>query len=168
MNILRNMLTVCTLLLCASASAIDVQMTGNIYANTCAVDGASQSLTVDLGQDSASNFSSIGDTGEWKDFDLTLSQCPATVTLATAQFKGQADGKHPNKFANTGTAGGLALELADRQDKILLAPQANFSVLVNQSDHTADFPLSARYYATSEPVTAGTFSATVQVTFTYQ
>jgi minor fimbrial subunit len=83
-------------------------------------------------------------------------------------FHGQADGAHPTKFANTGTAGGLALELADRQDKMLIAPQASFSVLINQSDHTADFPLAARYYATSMPVTAGTFSSVVQVTFTYQ
>lgn len=168
MKLLSGILTACALLPVARADVIQLQMTGNIYANTCAVDSASQNLTVDLGQDSASNFRNIGDTGEWKDFDLTLSQCPATLTLVTAQFKGQADGSHPTKFANTGTAGGLALELADRQDKILIAPQASFSVSVNQSDHTADFPLSARYYATREPVTAGTFSATVQVTFTYQ
>lgn len=51
---------------------------------------------------------------------------------------------------------------------MLIAPQASFSVLVNQDDHTADFPLSARYYATALPVTAGTFSSVVQVTFIYQ
>ncbi|WP_058911172.1 fimbrial protein [Entomohabitans teleogrylli] len=150
------------------AEAIEIQMTGNIFANTCSVDSASQDLSVDLGQDSAGNYKDVGDTGAWKDFDLTLSKCPSTTTLVTAQFKGQADSTHPTRFANTGTAGGLALELGDRQDRILLAPQASFSVLVNQDTHTADFPLSARYYCTSYPVTAGTFNATVQVTFTYQ
>lgn len=101
-------------------------------------------------------------------FDLTLSKCPPTTTLATATFHGQADSAHPTKFANSGTASGLALELADPQDRITLSPQSSFSVLVNQSDHTVDFPLAARYYATSMPVTAGTFSSVVQVTFIYQ
>lgn len=160
------------LLLAATSSSfadeIQVEMRGNILANTCSVDSASQSLSVNLGQAASSDFKDVGDTGEWKEFELTLSRCPSTTTLATATFNGQADSSHPTKFASTGTSNGLALELADRQDKILIAPQASFSVLVNQSDHTADFPLSARYYATSMPVTAGTFSSVVQVTFTYQ
>lgn len=113
----------------ARADDIQIQMTGNIYANTCVIDSASRNLTVDLGQ---------------------------------------ADSAHPTKFANTGSAKGLALELADRQDKILIAPQAAFNVAINPSDHTATFPLSARYYATSMPVSAGTFSSVIQVTFTYQ
>lgn len=152
----------------AHADDIQIQMKGNIYANTCSVDSASQDMTVDLGHAALSDFKDVGDTGAWKNFDLTLSKCPPTVTLATATFHGQADSEHPTKFASTGTAGGLALELADPQDRITLAPQASFSVLVNQSDHTVDFPLAARYYATSMPVTAGTFSSVVQVTFIYQ
>ena len=83
-------------------------------------------------------------------------------------FLRPADSVHPTKFANTGSAKGLALELADRQDKILIAPQAAFNVPINPADHTATFPLSARYYATSMPVSAGTFSSVIQVTFTYQ
>lgn len=152
----------------AIADDIQVEMRGNIFVNTCSVDSASQNLTVDLGQATSGDFKDIGDTGVWKNVDLTLSKCPVTTTLATATFHGQADGAHPTKFANTGTAGGLALELADRPDKMLIAPEASFSVLINQSDHTADFPLAARYYATSMPVTAGTFNSIVQVTFTYQ
>jgi minor fimbrial subunit len=62
---------------------------------------------------------------------------------------------------------GLALELADRQDNILIAPQASFNALINQTI-TRPLPLAARYYATSMPVSAGTFSSVVQVTFTYQ
>ncbi|MGX5099390.1 fimbrial protein [Enterobacter asburiae] len=156
------------LLSTAYAEDIQIAMTGNIYANTCSVDTASQNLTVDLGQAVAGNFKDVGDTGEWKAFDLTLSKCPSTTTLATATFMGQADAAHPNKFANTGSAGGLALELADRPDNMLIAPQASFSALVNQSDHTVDFPLAARYYTTSMPVSAGTFNSVIQVTFTYQ
>ena len=34
----------------AQADDIQIQMTGNIYANTCIIDSASRNLTVDLGQ----------------------------------------------------------------------------------------------------------------------
>lgn len=163
-----TLLLLAGLLTQAHADEIEIQMRGNIIANTCSVDSTSQDLVVDLGQAASSDFKDVGDTGEWKNFDLTLSKCPSTTTLATATFHGQPDSVHPTKFASTGSAGGLALELADRQDRITIAPQASFSALVNQSDHTVDFPMSARYYATSMPVTAGTFSSLVQVTFTYQ
>lgn len=152
----------------AHADDIQIQMTGNIYANTCVIDSASRNLTVDLGQAVSGSFKDVGDTGEWKDFSLSVSHCPATLALATAFFYGQADSVHPTKFANIGSAKGLALELADRQDKMLIAPQAAFNAAINPGDHTATFPLSARYYATSMPVTAGTFSSVIQVTFTYQ
>lgn len=150
------------------AEDVQMQITGNIFANTCDIDSASKNLTVDLGQAASSDFKDVGDTGEWKEFELKVTHCPSTLMLANAFFYGQADAKHPTKFANAGSAKGLALELGDRQDNILLAPQASFNVAINQSDHTAIFPLAARYYATSMPVTAGTFSSVVQVTFTYQ
>ena len=93
---------------------------------------------------------------------------PKNTHAGQRVFYGQADSVHPTKFANSGSAKGLALELADRQDNILIAPQASFNVLINQSDHTATFPLAARYYATSMPVSAGSFDSVIQVTFTYQ
>lgn len=152
----------------ACADEIQIQMKGNIYANTCVVESASKNLTVDLGQAASGDFKDVGDTGEWKAFSLNVTHCPTTLTLANAFFYGQADSVHPTKFANTGSAKGLALEIADPQDNVLIAPQASFNVLINQNDHTATFPLAARYYATSMPVSAGTFSSVVQVTFTYQ
>ncbi|WP_330983426.1 MULTISPECIES: fimbrial protein [Enterobacterales] len=167
---MKKLLTVLLLGLACQALAdeIPIHIHGNIVANTCQVDSASQNLTVNLGQAVAKDFKQVGDDGEWKNFDLTLSKCPTSIVLATATFHGQADSVHPTKFANTGSAKGLALELSDPQDQILIAPDASFSVLVNQSNHTADFPLAARYYTTSTPVSAGTFSSVVQVTFIYQ
>lgn len=142
-------------------------MTGNIYANTCIIDSASRNLTVDLGQTVSGSFKDVGDTGEWKDFPCQYRTVLPRWRLPRP-FSMAADSVHPTKFANIGSAKGLALELADRQDKILIAPQAAFNAAINPSDHTATFPLSARYYATSMPVTAGTFSSVIQVTFTYQ
>lgn len=152
----------------AMADDIPIEIQGSIVATTCALDSANQNLTVRLDQAASKDFKEVGDTGAWKNFTLTLSKCPPSVVLATATFHGQADSAHPTKFANTGTAKGLALELMDPQDQILLSPDASFSVSVNQSNHTADFPLSARYYTTATPVSGGTFSSVVQVTFIYQ
>ncbi|MGK3225953.1 fimbrial protein [Enterobacter soli] len=153
---------------CAHATNVTLNIEGNIYDTTCKVDSSSQNMVVDLGQTLSSKFKSVGDIGEWKNFDLTLSNCPPNLMLATVTVNGQADALHPNKFANTGTASGLALELADRTDFITLAPQSSFNATIDSSTHKADFPFAARYYTTSMPVSAGTFASVVQVTFTYQ
>lgn len=152
----------------ANATDVTLSIEGNIYDTTCQVDSNSQNMVVDLGQAVSGDFKSVGDTGEWKNFDITLSHCPASLMLATITVDGQPDAEHPTKFANAGTATGVALELADRTDFITLAPQASFNDAIDSATHTADFPLSARYYVTAIPVTAGTFSSVVQATFTYQ
>lgn len=46
----------------AHADDIQIQMTGNIYANTCVIDSASRNLTVDLGQAVSGSFRDVGDT----------------------------------------------------------------------------------------------------------
>lgn len=162
--------TLLLLLASLSASATDVILSikGNIYDTACQVDSASQNKVVDLGQAVASDFKAVGDIGVWKNFDITVSNCPQSLTLATIQLDGQRDLLHPFKFANNGTAKGLALEIADRPDMIILAPEARFNAVIDPVTHTGDFPMAARYYTSHTPVTAGTFSSVVQITFTYQ
>lgn len=166
------MKSVALILLMASlnASATDVMLSleGNIYDTPCQVDSTSQDPVINLGQAIARDFQAVGDTGEWKNFDITLSNCPQSQTLATIQLEGERDALHPFKFANTGSATGLALELADRTDHIILAPEAQFNAVIDTTTHTADFPMAARYYASSTPVSAGEFTSVVQFTLTYQ
>lgn len=166
----RIVLLAATTLLIAQAHADSTTVTilGSVYSTTCHVDNSSTNMTVEMGQVLTSAFKNVGDTGEWKTFDMKLTECPSSLVQATATFTGQADSLHPSEFANTGTAQGLALELANPQGSVTLAPQSSFSTPINSSDHTADFALAARYYCTSTPVSGGTFSSTVQVTFTYQ
>ncbi|AXF62547.1 fimbrial protein [Leclercia sp. J807] len=151
-----------------SATDVLLSIKGNIYDTACEVDSTSQNKVVDLGQAVASDFKAPGDVGVWKNFDITLSHCPQSLTLATINLEGKRDTLHPFKFANTGTARGLALELADRTDSIILAPEARFNAVIDPITHTADFPMAARYYASYVPVHAGEFSSTVLFTFTYQ
>lgn len=151
-----------------SATDVLLSIKGNIYDTACEVDSTSQNKVVDLGQAVASDFKAPGDVGVWKNFDITLSHCPQSLTLATINLEGKRDTLHPFKFANTGTARGLALELADRTDSIILAPESRFNAVIDPITHTADFPMAARYYASHVPVSAGEFSSTVLFTFTYQ
>lgn len=153
---------------CAQATDVSLSIQGNIYDTACQLDSTSQNKVVDLGQAIASDFKAIGDVGEWKNFDITLSNCPPNLALATISVDGQRDQHHPFKFANTGTATGLALELADRTDSIILAPQARFNAVIDPVTHSADFPMAARYYTSQTPVTAGQFTSVVLITFTYQ
>ena len=152
----------------ASATDVLLSIKGNIYDTACEVDSTSQNKEVNLGQAVASDFKAPGDVGVWKNFDITISHCPQSITLATINLEGQRDRLHPFKFANTGTAKGLALELGDRTDSIILAPEARFNAVIDPITHSADFPMAARYYASYVPVHAGEFSSTVLFTFTYQ
>ncbi|MFY9997601.1 MAG: fimbrial protein [Leclercia sp.] len=154
--------------LSASATDVSLSIEGNIYDTACQVDSTSQDPVIDLGQAVASDFKGVGDTGQWKNFDITLSNCPQSLSVATIKLEGQRDTLHPFKFANTGSAKGLALELADRTDSIILAPESGFNAVIDPVTHTADFPMAARYYASSTPVSAGEFTSVVQITFTYQ
>lgn len=151
-----------------SATDVLLSIEGNIYDTACEVDSTSQNKVVDLGQAVASDFKAPGDVGVWKNFDITISHCPQSLTMATINVEGQRDTLSPFKFANTGTAQGLALELADRTDSIILAPEARFNAVIDPVTHTADFPMAARYFASHTPVSAGEFSSVVQFTFTYQ
>jgi len=152
----------------ASATDVTLSLEGNLYDTPCQLDSASLNKTIDLGQAVAADFKSVGDTGVWKNFDVTVSNCPQSMMLATITVDGERDKVHPFKFANTGTSQGLALELADRTDNIILAPEARFNAVIDPATHSADFPMAARYYVASTPVTAGTFSSVVLMTFTYQ
>lgn len=157
-----------TLLSQAHAEDIQIEMRGNIYANTCIVDSASKDLTVNLGQAVSSDFKNVGDTGTWKAFSLSVSHCPQTLMLANAFFTARPTAFIRQSLPTPVAPKGWRWSLGDPQDNILLAPQASFNVLIDQNTHTATFPLAARYYVTSMPISAGTFSSVVQVTFTYQ
>jgi minor fimbrial subunit len=86
-----------------------------------------------------------------ENFALTLSKLP-NPALATAFFTVRRTAfiqlNLPIRAARKGWRWSWPTARTD-----LIAPQASFNALINQNDHTATFPLAARYYATSMPVT---------------
>ncbi|WP_105699868.1 fimbrial protein [Cronobacter dublinensis] len=152
----------------ASADSVAVLITGNITGSTCMVDSASKNLHVDMGEASAGTFRQAGATGEWIDFQLSLSRCPAAITQVTSTFNGTADADAPDYFANKGTGSGVALELSTRDHSNMLSAGSQLMTPVNSSDGTVAIPLSARYVATTGNAKGGSFESVVEVTFTYE
>ncbi|ALB66174.1 fimbrial protein [Cronobacter dublinensis] len=161
-------------MLCAMGSAgvradqVTLQVTGTIRGAGCEVDSASKNLQIALGDAPAGSFQQAGKTGDWINFSLSVINCPATTTTVTATFTGASAPTDTRYYANTGTGAGLALELSTGDHSTTLRPGATLIKPVNPDDHSAPFPLAARYVATGEKLVAGTFQSAIQVTFTYQ
>jgi minor fimbrial subunit len=121
-----------------------------------------------MGKATSGQFRQVGATGEWVDFQMSLSNCPASITQVTSTFNGVADADAPNYFASTGTGTGVGLELSTGDHSKTLSAGSEIATPVNSSDGTVTLPLAARYVATTGNATAGTFTSVVQVTFTYE
>lgn len=152
----------------ACADSVAIRVTGNIVGATCMVDNGSKSASVEMGEATSGQFQQAGTTGDWVDFELSLSQCPSSVTQVTSTFNGTADADAPDYFASTGTGTGVGLELSSGDHSKTLSAGSQLTTPVNSSDGTVTLPLAARYVATKGNATGGTFISTVQVTFTYE
>lgn len=152
-----------------SVQATGINLSGTVVASACTVDTNTQEQTVTFEQARAVDYSNVGDTSEWQDFELSLSACPASTTQVTALFSGDADNDDVTKFANgQGTASGMALQIMTRDHLTEISPAGELAVNVNAATHQALFPLSARMYTPTGTVTSGEFKTIVQLTFTYQ
>ncbi|EKA4598428.1 type 1 fimbrial protein [Salmonella enterica] len=157
------------LTVCGLVHGADINLSGIVIASACTIDTATQSQKVTFDQARATDYQTPGASGEWQDFSLTLSSCPTSTSSVTATFSGDPDSDDPTKFANTqGDAAGMALQIMSRDHLTEIRPAGTFTVNVDGASHRAEFPLSARMYAPTGEVTAGSFYTVVQFTFTYQ
>ncbi|EKY3120156.1 type 1 fimbrial protein [Cronobacter turicensis] len=153
----------------AQADDINLQINGTITAGSCDVDAASKNKTVEMGQAVASDFSDTAVYGPWVPFELSVINCPATVTSVDAAFSGQLDAHNSTAYANTGTGHGVALQVVDSKNMMYMLPGGDKSTEpVEATTHSATFRMSARYVRTSSLFIPGTFESAVQVTFTYR
>ncbi|ENO1936861.1 type 1 fimbrial protein, partial [Escherichia coli] len=135
--------------------------TGNVLQRTCNVPG---NVDVPLGNLYTSDFSNVGSSSVWHNFDLTLTGCQ-NMTTVQARFGGTPDGQ--GYYANTGNAGEIKIEIQDRD-----GTNAQYSngtvktVSVNQNTKTASFNLRARAVSKGT-VTPGSISSLITVTYTY-
>lgn len=144
-----------------SAQAVDttITVTGNVLQRTCNVPG---NVDVSLGNLYVSDFPNAGSGSPWVNFDLSLTGCQNMNTVR-ATFSDTADGQ--TYYANTGNAGGIKIEIQDRDGSNASYHNGMFKTL-NVQNNNATFNLKARAVSKGQ-VTPGNISSVITVTYTY-
>jgi minor fimbrial subunit len=163
----RLLLALLPALLCGAAGATDINLSGVVVASPCTVDADTVSKLVEFDQIHSRNLVTAGSGGEWQDFQLLLTACPAGTQEATVTFSGVEDGDDVTAFENSGTAGNVALRLADSTHSVNYSNGSSVTANV-AADRTATFPLAARIFTPLGSVSGGSFASAVNVDFTYQ
>ena len=145
-----------------------ISVSGKVVASPCSVDTDTVNKTVDLGPLQRRDLQTAGEGGEWQNFDLLLTNCPAGTTRGTATLSGTPDTDDASAWKNSGTSEKMALRIASRDHSQTVAPGDSLDQNVNISTRSASFPLSARMFTPQGSATAGTFQAVMNVDFTWQ
>ncbi|WNN47057.1 fimbrial protein [Siccibacter colletis] len=165
-----NRMLSCLLLALMSfaVQAEEINVSARLVARPCTVDTDTVNKTVELGQGRASEMKTAGAGGEWTDFELLLTKCPAATVGATVTFSGTPDDDDATAFKNSADATGIALRLASRDRATTYQNESTMTQTIDTAAHTATFPLSARMFSPKGNPTSGQFAAAVNVSFTYQ
>lgn len=135
---------------------------------TCALSAADVNRSITLPNASTFNFPGVGSTFGRTYFTITASNCSTGVRTATFRFTGTPDGNVPTAFANSGTAKGVAINMASASDGLNIgANVTNNSRVVNVQSQMAQLPAYVEYYRTTTMV-PGTVQSIVSVTMLYQ
>lgn len=165
-----NRMLSCLLLALMSfaVQAEEINVSARLVARPCTVDTDTVNKTVELIQGRASEMKTAGAGGEWTDFELLLTKCPAATVGATVTFSGTPDDDDATAFKNSADATGIALRLASRDRATTYQNESTMTQTIDTAAHTATFPLSARMFSPKGNPTSGQFAAAVNVSFTYQ
>lgn len=152
----------------STAADVTINISGKVIASPCKIDNNGV-YNIDLGQNiSAATLNPANSYSTWKNFNVTLSNCPAGTTKVTASFSGTADSNNNAMYANTtgtGYAQNVAVQL---QNSTTGTNTGNGSTMtVNVTNSAATFPLQARAYSTPGSATTGNISAAVLMNMTY-
>lgn len=153
----------------ANAASGTINFTGNVTADACTVDSASQSQTVALGTIGATDFASAGATSGNGKITVVLSSCPAATTKASVSFGGPINSANPDLLAlsssSTATNLGIALYEADGTTKIPMGSPSKSQNLT--AGGTTNLVYQAKYMSTAATVTAGSANAAADFTVLY-
>jgi len=162
-------------LVVASAFAADstITISGYVRDNTCAVAGESKDFTVDLMDNAAKQFSSVGTTTPVVPFRIVLSPCGSSVTAVKVGFSGIADNDNTSLLkldAGASGAAGMGVQILNGQQNALPLNASSSAIpwttLTPGQTNTLNF--YARLMATQVPITAGHVNATATFTLEFQ
>ena len=157
----------------ASAADSTITISGYVRDNACAVAGESKDFTVDLMDNAAKQFHTVGATTPLVPFRIVLSPCGSSVTAVKVGFVGVADSINTDLLQLDGGASaatGMGVQILDAQQTALPLNAASSAIpwttLTPGQTNTLNF--YARLMATQVPVTAGHVNATATFTLEFQ
>ncbi|HEC0404215.1 TPA: type 1 fimbrial protein [Klebsiella aerogenes] len=150
-----------------AADPVTLNITGNIVASPCQINGDSINKSVDLGQNiQASDLKTAGSSSNWVKFNLNIGSCPVGTTKVTMTMHGTPDSPGVlDLYQNTGTASNVAVQLQMETGEVMGDGQSYTGTIYNNA---YSFKMQARAYTSNGNVTPGTISTVVTATFTYQ
>lgn len=162
-------------LVAANTRAADstITISGYVRDNACAVAGESKDFTVDLLDNAAKQFSSVGATTPLVPFRIVLSPCGSSVTAVKVGFVGVADNDNTSLLkldSGASAAAGMGVQILNGQQTSLPLNAASSAIpwttLTPGQPNTLNF--YARLMATHVPVTPGHVNATATFTLEFQ
>ncbi|GAA0505004.1 type 1 fimbria minor subunit FimG [Tatumella terrea] len=150
----------------ATAQAADVTITinGQVVAKPCTI--STTTANVSLGTLSTSTLQSAGSVSDWKAVALNLTNCPVGTSSVKATFTGTSDSTG-TYFLNQGTAGKIAVQLADSSGNNV-TNGGTLTSAVSDSTLSTTFNLEVRAITSSGSATQGSIQSVVNVTYTWQ
>jgi minor fimbrial subunit len=147
---------------------VTLNITGNVVASPCIVNGGTGNIDVDLGDIQASTLSAAASSSAEKAFDIKLTACPTGTSSVTTTFSGTSDTvAGTDYYKNTGTAGNVAVALIQASSGSLKGNGSTITQTV-QADRTVTLSMKAKAYSSAGGATPGTIVSVVTATFTYQ
>lgn len=158
-------LTAMLLFTIGTAKGVDVTITvnGRVVAKSCTI--STVNTNVALGNISTFSLVNAGSTSAWHTVNLSLTNCPIGTSRVTAKFTGTSDSTG-NYFKNAGSAGNIALQLADSSGNNI-QNGGSLTNAVNDSNVSTNFALQVRAISPAGSVTQGTIQSTIDVTYTW-
>ncbi|MEE9955504.1 fimbrial protein [Enterobacter cloacae] len=157
----------------ASSIAADGTITfkGTITSAACTVTDPSSSGTggtVDFGVVSSDALKGAGTKAMPVGFNISLTDCPSTVSKASVVFDGTSDAVNSKLLAldNSSTAKGFGIALYDQNDSQIGVKEKSNAYTISTGDNNLAF--NARLMSTSAAVTAGNFTSSADFTVNYQ
>jgi len=156
----------------ASAADLTINFTGTVTDQTCTISNATGgTLSVAMPSVSASQFKAVGDVAGTTPFNVTLTNCPASVTKVAGLFElgpnvDTTTGNLKIAAATTNKAGNVQVQLLDSTGAKVRADGGR-TPSVDVSSGGATINMLSQYYATAATVTAGKTDTSVGFTVVY-
>lgn len=157
----------------AFAADSTITISGYVRDNACAVAGESKDFSVNLLNNAARQFHTVGATTPRVPFQIVLSPCGSSVTAVRVGFVGVADNDNTSLLkidSGPDAAAGMGVEILTGQQTSLPLNAASSAIpwttLTPGQTNTLNF--YARLMATQLPVTPGHVNATATFTLEFQ